>query len=283
MSELVAQAPLSMRGACRALSLSRASWYRGGGVVDREPELRDALQRIALEMPSYGYRRIGKELARRGWQVNHKHVLRLMRQDNLLCLSKRRFVVTTQAGHGLAIYPNLAADLTLTGPDQLWVADLTYLRLQREFVYLAVVLDGYSRRCLGWYLGRRLSGELTLVALQMALASRRVQPGLVHHSDRGVQYACADYTALLSSHQIRISMSRSGNPYDNALAESFLKTLKYEEVYLCEYRDLADAEQSIGYFLEAVYNRKRLHSSLGYLPPVEFEERSRMLQEVVTP
>jgi putative transposase len=279
MRTLVTTTPLSIRSACATLQLSRASFYRGDGPLDPELALRDEMQRIALEMPSYGYRRITQELHRGGWPVNHKHVLRLLRQDNLLCLRKQRFVTTTDAAHGLPIYPNLAAHLTLTGLDQLWVADITYIRLQREFVYLAVLLDAYSRRCIGWHVDRRLHGELALVALQMALASRSVPFGLVHHSDRGVQYACRDYTELLQAHRIEISMSRSGNPYDNARAERFIKTLKYEEVYLCEYRDLADVEHSIGHFLEIVYNRKRLHSSLGYLPPVEFEEHCRRQQE----
>jgi putative transposase len=279
MRTLVMTTPLSMRRACATLQLSRASCYRGEVPLDPELALRDEMQHLALEMPSYGYRRMTEELHRRGWWVNHKHVLRLLRQDNLLCLRKRRFVTTTDAAHGLPIYPNLAAHLTLTGLNQLWVADITYIRLQREFVYLAVLLDAYSRRCIGWQIDRRLHGELALVALQMALASRDVPAGLVHHSDRGVQYACGDYTDLLQSHRIEISMSRSGNPYDNARAESFIKTLKYEEVHLSEYQDLAEVEHSIGHFLEIVYNRKRLHSSLGYLPPAEFEEQYRRQQE----
>jgi len=284
MRELVADQPglLSLCRSCEALALSRATYYRGSAPTDSQLELRDALQRIALEMPSYGYRRISKELERQGWQgVNHKRVLRLMRQDNLLCLRKRRFVVTTESGHGLPIYPNLAAEMTPTGLHQLWVADITYVRLAREFVYLAVVLDAYSRRCIGWQLGRRLNSQLPLGALEMALASRPVPPGLIHHSDRGVQYACADYTGLLTAHQIQISMSRRGNPYDNALAESFIKTLKYEEVHLDEYLDLADAEASIRAFIEIVYNCKRLHSALGYLPPVEFEQQIEALEAII--
>jgi len=213
------------------------------------------------------------ELKRRGWAVNHKRVYRWMREDNLLCLRRRKFVVTTDSDHGLPVSPNLARTMTLTGLDQLWVADITYIRLELEFVYLAVILDAFSRREIGWALDRTLEAELTLQALRMALLRRRPAPGLVHHSDRGVQYASRDYTQLLHDHGVQISMSRKGNPWDNAACESFLKTLKYEEVYRTEYRDLADARTSIGVFLERVYNQKRLHSALGYLPPAEFERR----------
>ncbi len=233
--------------------------------------LRDALQRIALEFPSYGWRRMTAELQRKGWAVNHKRVYRRMRADNLLCLRKRKFVVTTDSDHGLPIYPNLARQMTLAGLDQLWVADLTYIRLELEFVYLAVILDAFSRRVIGWALDCTLEAALTLEALRMALARRRPAPGLVHHSDRGVQYASHDYTQLLQDHGVQISMSRKANPWDNAACESFIKTLKYEEVYRTEYRDLAEARASIGAFLEKVYNQKRLHSALGYLPPAEFE------------
>jgi transposase InsO family protein len=211
------------------------------------------------------------ELRRRGWAVNQKRVYRWMRQDNLLCLRRRKFAVTTDSEHGLPVYPNLARTLTLSGLDQLWVADITYVRLELEFVYLAVILDAFSRRVIGWALRSTLEGALTLEALRQALTRRRPAPGLVHHSDRGVQYASTDYTQLLKDHGVRISMSRKANPWDNARCESFIKTLKYEEVYRAEYRDRADAQASIGMFLEEVYNQNRLHSALGYLPPAEFE------------
>ena len=265
---------LSVKSMCEVLSLSRATLYRRAGAeaLDDDTELRDEIQHIALDMPAYGYRRIAKALARQGHQVNHKRVLRLMREDNLLCLRKRKYISTTDSGHGLPVYPNLAADMALWRINQLWVADITYIRLRREFVYLAVVLDAYSRMCIGWNLGRRLDDGLTLGALLPALESRQVRLGLVHHSDRGVQYASREYTDLLKGSGIAISMSRSGNPYDNAKAESFMKTLKYEEVYLWEYDSFEDAKEQIEHFLEDVYNMKRLHSAVGYLPPAEFEQ-----------
>ena len=259
---------------CTLARVSRAGFYRlppAPPRPDPDLELRDALQRIALEFPSYGWPRMTAELQRRGWAVNHKRVYRLMWEDNLLCLRRRKFVVTTDSAHGLPVYPNLARTLVVTGLDQLWVADLTYIRLELEFVYLAVILDAFSRRVIGWALDRTLEAELTLQALRMALAQRRPVRGLVHHSDRGVPYASRDYTRRLQDHGLQISMSRKANPWDNAVCESFIKTLKYEEVYRTEYRDLAEARASIGVFLEKIYNQKRLHSALGYLPPVEFE------------
>jgi transposase InsO family protein len=203
--------------------------------------------------------------------VNPKRVYRLLREDNLLCVRKRKFVVTTDSNHGRKVYPNLAASMVLTDVDQLWRADITYVRLREEFVFLAVILDAFSRRVIGWALDRNMEDELTLTALRMALSHRSIQPGLVHHSDRGGQYASNDYTDLLKAHGIDISMSRKGNPWDNAACESFMKTLKYEEVLRNEYRDLAEARASIPEFFEKIYNQKRLHSALGYLPPVEFE------------
>jgi putative transposase len=259
---------------CELGQVSRAGLYRFAPETehaDPDLDLRDEIQRIALEFPSYGRPRITAELKRRGWKVNHKRVGRIMREDNLLCLRRRKFVVTTDSNHNFRVYPNLAGGMELTGIDQLWIADITYIRLETEFVYLAVVLDAYSRRVIGWALDRSLEDDLAIAALQMAFRRRRPADGLTHHSDRGVQYASNDYTALLKEHGVRISMSRSGNPYDNATCESFMKTLKYEEVYRQEYRDLADARAAIEKFIEKVYNAKRLHSALGYRPPVEFE------------
>jgi putative transposase len=255
--------------------VSRASFYRfdenAASRDEADMDLRDAIQRIALEWPSYGRRRMTRELHRRGWRVNWKRVYRLMREDNLLCVRKRKFVVTTDSHPGGKIYPNVAGSMLLTDIDQLWVADITYIRLQTEFVFLAVILDAFSRRVIGWALDRTLEDSLTLSALRMALSQRAVRPGLVHHSDRGSQYASGAYTDLLKENHIEISMSRKGNPWDNAACESFMKTLKYEEVYRNEYRDLPEARASIRQFLETIYNGKRLHSALGYRPPVEFE------------
>jgi len=255
--------------------VSRASFYRFDTNPetgpDKDMDLRDAIQHIALEWPSYGRPRITAELRRRGWTVNPKRVYRLLREDNLLCVRKRKFVVTTNSNHGRKVYPNLARGMVLTGVDQLWRADITYIRLREEFVFLAVILDAFSRRVIGWALDRNMEDELTLSALRMAIKQRGIQPGLVHHSDRGSQYASNDYMDLLKANGIQISMIRKGNPWDNAACESFMKTLKYEEVLRNEYRDLAEAFASIPEFLEKVYNQKRLHSALGYLPPVEFE------------
>jgi transposase InsO family protein len=254
--------------------LNRAGFYRSRvprPVVPVEMEIRDVMQKIAVEFPAYGYRRMTAELRKRGFDINHKRVLRMMREDNLLCVQRRKFMVTTDSRHNLPVYPNLAKQMVLKAINQLWVADITYIRLQVEFVYLAVVLDAFSRRVIGWALGRTLEAELALSALRMALEERKPQPGLVHHSDRGVQYASQEYIGLLKEQQAQISMSRKGNPYDNAACESFMKTLKYEEVYRNEYRDFHEARASIQEFLERVYNQKRLHSALGYLPPAEFE------------
>ena len=267
-------APQSVNGACAALCLPRSTWYRlrgGTFLPDPDIEIRDQIQKIALARTVYGYRRMTAELGRSGVVANHKRVLRIMREDNLLCLRKRPFIATTDTDHGLPVYPNLVAGLLVERINQLWVSDITYIRLSGEFIYLAVILDAFSRRVIGWELSRRIDTQLTLAALRMALGNRHVQPGLIHHSDRGVQYAAIEYTGLLRESGVAISMSRRGNPYDNAQAESFMKTLKYEEVYLSEYANLTEARSRIGHFLDQVYNRERLHSRLGYVPPEEFE------------
>jgi len=260
---------------CQMTGLSRAGFYRWRmprPATPVEMELRDEMQKVALEWPAYGYRRITRELQRRGFAVNHKHVLRMMREDNLLCVRRRLFVVTTDSRHNLPVYPNLAPGMKPATINQLWVADITYIRLRIEFVYLAVVLDAFSRRVIGWALGRTLEAELAVTALRMALMERQPPPGLIHHSDRGVQYASGAYTEMLKQHRAAISMSRKANPYDNAACESFMKTLKQEEVHRNEYRDFHEAQARIGEFLEQVYNQKRLHSALGYLAPAEFEQ-----------
>lgn len=259
---------------CALTGVNRAGYYRfrlPRQGIPVEMELRDEMQKIALESPTYGYRRITAELRRRNFDANHKRVLRMLREDNLLCVRRRAFVTTTDSRHSLPVYPNLAHHMEVTAINQLWVADITYIRLREEFIYLSVLLDAYSRRVIGWALGKTLAAGLAISALRMALADRRPAPGVVHHSDRGVQYASQDYTTLLKDHEITISMSRKGNPYDNAACESFMKTLKCDEVYRNEYRDFDDALASIGQFLEVVYNQQRLHSALGYRPPAEFE------------
>jgi putative transposase len=270
------QGILAVERMCALARVSRAGYYRHWQASEPRQEetcVRDAIQRVALADRHLGYRRIAKELGREGLAVNCKRVLRLMRKDNLLCLRKRPFVpVTTNSRHRWHIVPNLARGLELTDIDQLWVADITYVRLRESFVYLAIVLDAFSRRVVGWALEDHLEASLAISALTMALASRTPAFGsLIHHSDRGTQYACSDYATLLGEHGILASMSRVGNPYDNAKAESFMKTLKQEEVDGRQYRDIADARQKIGVFLEEAYNTKRLHSALDYRPPAEFE------------
>jgi putative transposase len=236
-------------------------------------EVRSAIQQIALEhRRRYGYRRITAELRRGGMLVNHKRVLRILREDNLLAVQPRAFVVTTDSAHPLEVYLNLASRMNLTGINQLWVADITYIRLKAEFVYLAVILDSFSRKVVGWALERTLASRLPLMALEHAIAERQPPPGLVHHSDRGVQYASAEYVKVLQKHQMIPSMSRPANPYDNASCESFLKTLKREEIYANDYRNLDHLRTNIGEFIEQYYNRCRLHSALGYQPPEEFEK-----------
>ncbi len=264
---------------CALAGISRVGYYRhwqASAPRQEETALRDEIQRLALANRYYGYRRIAVLLRRSGWPVNHKRVERIRREDNLLCVPKRAFVPpTTDSRHRFRVYPNLARSLLPTAMNQLWVADITYVRLAEEFIYLAVVLDAFSRRVIGWSMASHLQASLALAALDMALLSRTVIPGgLVHHSDRGVQYACGEYVARLEGAGIQPSMSRVGCPWDNAMAESFMRTLKKEEVNGQAYRDRLDAQGSIGRFIEEVYNRQRLHSALDYLAPIAFEASS---------
>ncbi len=259
------------------MGLARSSYYyqpKGLCAEKRkaEADLQGRIEEIALRFPRYGYRRMTAQLRREGFLVNHKRVLRLMRESDLLVRSKRKWLCTTDSRHGFRVWSNLCREVTPTGLNQVWAADLTYIRLLWEFVYLAVILDAYSRRVVGYALSRSLDASLTVAALQAALQQRRPPPGCIHHSDQGVQYACDQYVQLLSEAQLRISMGRKGNPFDNAQAESFFKTLKQEEVNLTQYRNFAEAAACIGAFIEEIYNRERLHSALGYLPPVEFEQ-----------
>jgi len=240
--------------------------------IARDKERRADVQQVALELRTSGYRPITKELHQRKKIINHKVVLRLMREDNLLCRPHRAWTATTDSDHHFPTFPNLARELVVTSINQLWVGDITYIRLRQEFIYLAILLDAFSRRCIGWALARYLDARLSLAALKMALSTRPFTPGkLTHHSDRGVQYACHDYVGTLLQNQITISMSRIGNPYDNAIAERFIRTLKYEEIYLNDYDTFAAVFNSIQHFIERVYNSKRLHSALGYLSPAAFE------------
>jgi putative transposase len=271
---LLEGANLSIEDACAAAQVSRAGYYRyfdEHAPLQAEMGLRDMIQRVALEHRSYGYRRVTAEIRRQGMVVNHKRVLRVMRTDSLLALRKRKFVVTTDSSTSRTVFPNRIAELNVTAPNQLWVADITYIRLLEEFIFLALVLDAFSRRVIGWELGESLQASLALRALDRALADRAVPAGIIHHSDQGVQYACDDYVNRLRDHGFEISMSRKAAPWENARAETFIKTLKAEEVGLKQYRSIEHARRSIGHFLEQVYNHRRLHSALGYLPPAEFE------------
>jgi transposase InsO family protein len=272
------QGGLSIERMCMLARVSRAGFYRwltAEAPREEEMEVRAAIHEVALERRGrYGYRRVSAELRRRGMVVNRKRVARLMREDNLLAVQPRAWVQTTDSSHELTVYLNLAARMRLTGINQLWVADITYIRLRAEFVYLAVVLDAWSRKVVGWELGRTLAAELPIAALNKAITERKPPPGLVHHSDRGVQYACREYVRLLEGHGILPSMSRPANPYDNASCESFMRTLKREEIYANAYRDLEELRAHIEEFIEHYYNRCRLHSALGYLPPEEFEQKA---------
>ena len=255
------------------MNLPRSTYYhQSKSRPDGEKALIARIEAVIEEFPGYGYRRVTKELHRRGFRDNHKKVLRVMKQQGLTRKPKRRWVRTTNSEHAHRVYPNLAQNLLVTGPNQLWVADITYIAILSGFVYLAVILDLFARRVVGHALSRSIDTALCLEALRMALAQRKPPAGTIHHSDRGVQYASGDYVEVLNQNGFRISMARKGNPYDNAAAESFIKTLKSEEVYLWEYRTMNDVQNRLPYFIEEVYNHKRLHSSIGYVPPVEFEE-----------
>lgn len=274
--ERAGQGGLTVERMCELSGVSRARFYRhweASAPRQADTALRDALQQVALEKRFYGYRRVQHELRQRGHWVNAKRVLRLMREDNLLCLRTRRFVpATTDSRHGWRIWPNLARGLETQNINQLWVADITYVRLQEEFVYVAVVLDAHSRRVIGWALARHLGASLAVEALRMALSERQPAPGLIHHSDRGIQYACADYLTLLTDSGVHPSMSRVGNPYDNAKAEAFMKTLKQEQVQGHDWRDLDTLRADLTTFFQITYNHERLHSALGYQTPAAFEQ-----------
>jgi putative transposase len=270
-----AQEHLSIELMCRVAEVSRAGFYRDWERREAKVEameLRARIQQIVVaHRRCYGYRRVTRDLKDQGWRVNHKRVARMMAEDNLLAIRRRKYIVTTDSEHDLPVFRNVAATLKLTGINQLWVADITYIRLREEFLYLAVVLDAYSRRVVGWALGESMEASLVVAALRKAIAERKPGFGLVHHSDRGTQYASREYIAVLEEHGIEPSMSRAGRPYDNAMCESFIKTLKQEEIYTRQYRDRVDLELHIAEFLEQYYNRRRLHSALGYRSPESFE------------
>jgi putative transposase len=259
------------------MGLARSTYYnrsrqKSMEVKKEEADLRDRIEQMVVEFTRYGYRRVTYQLRREGWQVNRKRVARIMREQSLQCQVKRRWVKTTDSDHGYRIYPNLVKGLEIRRRNQVWVADITYIRILTGFVYLAVILDLFSRKVIGWALSERIDAQLTLSALRMALEERGSVQGCIHHSDRGVQYACHAYVKELQAAGMRISMARKGNPYDNAAAESFMKTLKWEEVYLWDYQSLEDVKRRIPYFLQEVYNQKRLHSALGYVTPQDFEQ-----------
>ena len=259
------------------MKLARSSFYykpksKGPKELREEADLRDRIEAICLEFPRYGYRRVTRQLQHEGWRVNHKRVLRVMRESDLLCRVTRKGVRTTDSRHPFPRYPNLVKGMAVTRRNQVWIADITYIRILTGFMYLAAVLDAWSRKVIGYAISTAIDTSLTLEALKMAIEGRHPGPGVIHHSDQGVQYASTEYVEVLKGHGFQISMARVGNPYENARMESFFKTLKCEEVYLWEYRTPADVMERLPYFLEEVYNQKRLHSALGYLSPNAFEE-----------
>jgi transposase InsO family protein len=270
-----AQSGLDVEKMCELARVSRASYYRWVQPAEddrkEETELRQAIQKGSLEHRFYGYRRITALLRQQGWTVNTKRVRRLMNEDGLLAIRRRKFVVTTDSEHQMQIYPNLARTLALVDRDQLWVSDLTFIRMGEEFCFLAVVLDAYSRLVVGWSLGESLTSELAIAALEMAIEKRNPRPGLVHHSDRGTQYASHIYIDKLESIGALASMSRPGRPWENGKCESFMKTLKKEEIDARPYRNRAELKSNIAEFMEQTYNQVRLHSALGYRSPQDFE------------
>lgn len=269
---------MTIQRMCELAAVSRASFYRGWeqkAPSAAEVALRDAVQRMALAHRDHGYRRITPLIQRAGFVAGEEKVRRILRSDNLLAVRRRKFVVTTDSNHRFRVHPNLAESMELTAVNQLWVADITYIRVQREFVFLAVVLDAFSRKAIGWELGRSLETKLALAALEAALSSRHPQPGLVHHSDRGTQYASNDYVQRLEACGAHLSMSRPASPWENGKCESFIKTLKREEVDARRYACFADLRQHVDEFMEQIYNKVRLHSALGYRSPEEFEESQK--------